>query len=188
MKDATVKLWERREGLPKKGRDNDSRKRFGLFNMALNQNAREYTWVCKSTFQPKSEAVREIQWSKFHDDGEPKSRFLSAKDFAGSHTSSVFALVTVSGSLVIYSMHVSWKSIVKIAAHAGDATSLDWHPTRPYVIATGGSGDRCVKGGNSCSVLKHGTLTNKRMNLTALCSLGCGKQREHEARRKSILG
>jgi hypothetical protein len=35
---------------------------------------------------------------------------------------------------------------VKIAAHAGDATSLDWHPTRPYVIATGGSGDRCVKG------------------------------------------
>lgn len=58
----------------------------------------------------------------------------------------VFALVTVSGSLVVYSMHVSWKSIVKIAAHAGDATSLDWHPTRPYVIATGGSGDRCVKG------------------------------------------
>jgi hypothetical protein len=43
-------------------------------------------------------------------------------------------------------MHVAWKAIVKIAAHAGDATSLDWHPTRPYVIATGGAGDRCVKG------------------------------------------
>ena len=61
----------------------------------------------------------------------------------------VFALVTVSGSLVVYSMHVTWKSIVKIAAHAGEATSLDWHPTRPYVIATGGSGDRCVKGKKS---------------------------------------
>lgn len=58
----------------------------------------------------------------------------------------VFALVTVSGSLVVYSMHVSMKAIVKIAAHTGDATCLDWHPTRPYIVATGGSGDRCVKG------------------------------------------
>lgn len=57
----------------------------------------------------------------------------------------VFALVTVSGSLVVYSMHVTWKSIVKIAAHTGDSSCLDFHPTRPYVIATGGSGDRCVK-------------------------------------------
>ena len=55
----------------------------------------------------------------------------------------------MSGSLVVYSMHVTWKAIVKIAAHAGDASSLDWHPTRPYVIATGGSGDRCVKGKNT---------------------------------------
>jgi hypothetical protein len=57
-----------------------------------------------------------------------------------------FALVTVSGSLVVYNMNVAMKSLVKVAAHTGDATSLDWHPTRPYVIATGGSGDRCVKG------------------------------------------
>jgi hypothetical protein len=60
--------------------------------------------------------------------------------------SSVFALVTVSGSLIVYSMHVSSRAMVKIAAHTGDATSLDWHPTKPYVIATGGAGDRCVKG------------------------------------------
>ena len=63
-----------------------------------------------------------------------------------SHKIIVFAIVTMSGSLVVYSMHVTWKAIVKIAAHAGDASCLDWHPTRPYVIATGGSGDRCVKG------------------------------------------
>jgi hypothetical protein len=59
---------------------------------------------------------------------------------------SVFALVTVSGSLIVYNMHVSSRALVKIAAHTGDATSLDWHPTKPYVIATGGAGDRCVKG------------------------------------------
>lgn len=58
----------------------------------------------------------------------------------------VFALVTVSGSLIVYNMHVSVRAIVKIAAHTGDATSLDWHPLRPYVLATGGAGDRCVKG------------------------------------------
>jgi WD40 repeat protein len=61
-------------------------------------------------------------------------------------TKKVFALVTVSGSLIIYSMHVSSRAILKVAAHTGDATTLDWHPTRPYVIATGGSNDRTVKG------------------------------------------
>jgi WD40 repeat protein len=61
----------------------------------------------------------------------------------------VFALVTVSGSLVVYSRHVAMKSIVKIAAHTGDSTCLDFHPTRPYIIATGGSTDRCVKGKSS---------------------------------------
>ena len=59
---------------------------------------------------------------------------------------SVFAVVTVSGSLVVYSMHVAMRALVKVAAHTGDATSLDWHPKRPFVLATGGSADRCVKG------------------------------------------
>lgn len=30
------------------------------------------------------------------------------------------------------------RPMVRIAAHAREATSLDWHPTKPYVIATGG--------------------------------------------------
>jgi hypothetical protein len=64
-----VKLWERREVTPKKGKEHDSRKRFGFFNMTHNESKREYTWFCKKTFEPKSEAVREIQWSKFQDDG-----------------------------------------------------------------------------------------------------------------------
>lgn len=60
-------------------------------------------------------------------------------------TSPVFAIVTVSGCLIVYNMFVSARPIVKISAHAGDATTVDWHPTRPYVVATGGAGDRCVK-------------------------------------------
>ena len=59
---------------------------------------------------------------------------------------SVFAIVSVSGSLIVYTMHVAMRALVKVAAHTGDATSLDWHPKRPFVLATGGSGDRCVKG------------------------------------------
>lgn len=62
----------------------------------------------------------------------------------------MFALVTVSGCLIVYNMFVSARPIVKISAHAGDATTLDWHPTKPYIIATGGAGDRCVK--STCSI------------------------------------
>ncbi len=32
-----------------------------------------------------------------------------------------------------------------MTAHAGDATTLDWHPRQRGIIATGGAGDRCVK-------------------------------------------
>lgn len=57
----------------------------------------------------------------------------------------VFALVTASGSLIVYNMNIPASSLVKIAAHGDDASTLDWHPTRPYVLATGAA-DRCVKG------------------------------------------
>lgn len=71
---------------------------------------------------------------------------------------SVFALVTVSGCLIVYNMFVPSRPIVKISAHAGDATTLDWHPTKPYVLATGGAGDRCVKSTCLCSKLQSSTL------------------------------
>eukprot|EP00934_Nitzschia_sp_Nitz4_P001856 Nitzschia sp. Nitz4//scaffold43_size134323//5968//9728//NITZ4_003276-RA/size134323-augustus-gene-0.212-mRNA-1//1//CDS//3329551879//1856//frame0 len=122
--DATVKLWHRKKVAQRKEKEGEQRKGFGIFRMQA-QSRSEYTWHCQSTFEPKSEAVLDVQWSRFQDD--------------------VFALVTVSGSLVVYSMQISHRSLVKIAAHAGDATSLDWHPTKPFTIATGGAGDRCVK-------------------------------------------
>jgi len=57
----------------------------------------------------------------------------------------VFALVTTSGSLVAYNMHVRARAMLKMTAHSGDATTLDWHPLWPNVIATGGATDRSVK-------------------------------------------
>jgi WD40 repeat protein len=55
----------------------------------------------------------------------------------------VFALVTDSGLLIVYNQFVAARAMIKIAAHSGDASTLDWHPTRCNVIATGG--DRSVK-------------------------------------------
>jgi WD40 repeat protein len=58
----------------------------------------------------------------------------------------VFALVTRSGSLIAYNKHIAGRALFKFSAHSGEATTLDWHPLRPTIIATGGgSVDRCVK-------------------------------------------
>ena len=42
-------------------------------------------------------------------------------------------------------MRVTARPWMKIPAHSGEATTVDWHPTRPYIIATGGGRDRSVK-------------------------------------------
>ena len=90
------------------------------------ENARKYTWRCRATFSlGEQEVVRDIRWNRLIPD--------------------VFGVVTSNGNLVVYNMHVTVKALVKIAAHTGDASSLDWHPRWPYVVATGGSADRCVK-------------------------------------------
>eukprot|EP00566_Odontella_aurita_P004060 CAMPEP_0113564672 /NCGR_PEP_ID=MMETSP0015_2-20120614/21750_1 /TAXON_ID=2838 /ORGANISM="Odontella" /LENGTH=1222 /DNA_ID=CAMNT_0000466781 /DNA_START=16 /DNA_END=3680 /DNA_ORIENTATION=- /assembly_acc=CAM_ASM_000160 len=83
------------------------------------------SWRCVSTFQLKSDAVRDIQWNPFIDD--------------------IFAAVTDSGSLAVYDVRVLARPFIKVAAHAGEATTVDWHPTRRYVLATGGGRDRSVK-------------------------------------------
>ena len=85
----------------------------------------------------------------------------------------------MNGSLVVYSMHVAWKYIVKIAAHAGESTSLDWHPTRPYVIASGGAGDRCVKGKLCTTVVSRDICGH--IPLMLFSSLECREQRQYEA-------
>lgn len=79
--DGTVKLWERRRKT--KGEKDDSslhqaderekRKKFtGFFgNMMTSAGTAKqqaYQWQCRSTFSPKSEAIRDIQWSPFYSD------------------------------------------------------------------------------------------------------------------------
>lgn len=134
--DATVLLWERRrvseestERSNRKQQDSSAapglRLLFGGMVSQSTPKPRSYSWACRAKFEPKSEAVRDIRWSPFYDD--------------------VFALVTCSGSLIAYNMHVPPRALVKMTAHSGDATTLDWHPTVPGIIATGGASDRSVK-------------------------------------------
>jgi hypothetical protein len=61
-----------------------------------------------------------------------------------THDSLVFALVTDTGHLIVYNINHPEKPWEKIAAHGAEASTIDWHPTRPYVIATGGAADRSV--------------------------------------------
>ena len=89
-------------------------------------DSRNFAWGCRATYSlGEQDAAREISWNKLLPD--------------------IFGAVTANGNLVVYNMHVSVKALVKIAAHTGDAASLDWHPRWPFVVATGGSSDRFVK-------------------------------------------
>ena len=56
----------------------------------------------------------------------------------------VFAMVTDNGFLAVYTIR-SKMPMTRIAAHARETTTLNWHPTRRYILATGGV-DRAVKG------------------------------------------
>jgi hypothetical protein len=127
--DATVKLWERRASSTvapsQQANPNSGFSWFGMqANPAANEN-KSVSWHCLATFEPKAEAVRDIRWSPFHDD--------------------VFAMVTDNGTLLVYNTAVRSQAWVRIQVHDGEATTVDWHPTRKHIIATGGAGDRCVK-------------------------------------------
>jgi len=91
-----------------------------------NNNEDAFTWYNKAKFDPKCGAILDIKWS-----------------ICGGHDD-ILAMVTNNGFLVVYDARVVIRAMVRIAAHARDATTLDWHPTRPYIIATGGV-DKTVK-------------------------------------------
>lgn len=72
--DSKVLLWERRqtEGSTMEV-GNKSQSRFnrifgGMAGPTITR--RTFTWHCRATFEPKSEAVRDIKWSPFYEDGE----------------------------------------------------------------------------------------------------------------------
>mmetsp|Transcript_28216 Transcript_28216/g.68653 ORF Transcript_28216/g.68653 Transcript_28216/m.68653 type:complete len:1083 (-) Transcript_28216:1910-5158(-) len=146
--DSTIKLWERRTAAspttPQQTMqestddDNESSRRLPWFMKGgrgsstasskadnLQDTQPKYSeWWCRATFEPKSDAILDVQWSKHQDD--------------------TFGVVTGSGNLIVYSMFLTAKALVKIAAHTKEVTTLDWHPINPFLVATGGQ-DRCVK-------------------------------------------
>jgi len=153
--DSTVRLWERRN-LNRKtsssssspGGNNPTSQpglSFSFFGVGgkggggRDAQKQNFTWQCTKIFEPRTEAVRDVGWNPFLDE--------------------IFALVTSSGSLIVYNRFVRATYMVKISAHDRDATTLDWHPTRKYTIATGGSNDRSVKVWNLQSSLDSSTTT-----------------------------
>ncbi len=137
--DGLVKLWDRRATTTSSvtSASNVVANRSTWFGFGGSNNAKQAlnplslsttittaNWHCCSTYQPKCEAVRDIKWSPFIDD--------------------VFAMVAGEW-LLAYDIRLPGRPMIKESAHAGEATSVDWHPTQRYRIATGGSRDRCVK-------------------------------------------
>jgi WD40 repeat protein len=141
---------------------------FGFGNSSAVQSAqlsssikmpRTATWHCISTYQPKlgtSEAVRDISWNPAIDDSKLPHRFsMSPIETTSSIVHRVPAkycyfriqvFAFVAGEwLCVYDIRIN-RPMLKESTHAGDATCIDWHPTRKYVIATGGGRDRSVKG------------------------------------------
>jgi hypothetical protein len=75
--DGTVILWERQRSntgtadQQRRQSKQSNKQGFSFFGgiKAVSNQKRSYSWQCRATFEPKSEAVRDIQWSPFHDDG-----------------------------------------------------------------------------------------------------------------------
>ena len=118
--DSKAILWERKAVTNTKS---EEKNRF-FFPSKPAPRPAKFSWSHKA-FEPKAEAIRDIRWSPFHPE--------------------IFAMVTSSGSLILYHRSLPMRALGKLTAHTGDATALDWHPTRRGFLATGGSGDRCVK-------------------------------------------
>lgn len=125
--DATVRLWQRRSSSSSPNANQGNQNIISWFKQSQDslQHNESVSWHCVATFEPKAEAVRDIKWSPAHED--------------------VFAMVTDTGALIVYNINVPATPWVRIQAHDGEASSVDWHPSRPYIVATGGAGDRSVK-------------------------------------------
>lgn len=78
VQDSTVRLWERRPSLPDTPNPQQQQKLLSWFGMQNNPalSNRSYSWRCLATFEPKSEAVRDIKWNPFNKDGTYGRRFV----------------------------------------------------------------------------------------------------------------
>ena len=127
--DGTVKLFEREETTIDIASDENNTKSWNPWfpKVSSPSTVKSYSWNYTANFKANHGAIKEIKWSPFHDD--------------------IFAMVTSQGFLVIYNMQwKDWgKQMLITAAHANEALTLDWHPSKPLIIATGGV-DKTVKG------------------------------------------
>ena len=130
--DGTVKMFERKEVKTESGKNlkkkhRETSKWTWFSNSNSSSSVKSYFWSCVGCFKPNCGPVRDIQWSNFDHD--------------------LFAMVTNNGFLIVHNINLvnNGRPMVRIAAHAREATTLDWHPTERYIIATG-SVDRTVKG------------------------------------------
>ena len=66
--DGKVLLWERTHTGTSPHHNTKSSK-FNRFFGGMALDAQSFSWHCRSIFEPKSEAVRDIRWSPFYEDG-----------------------------------------------------------------------------------------------------------------------
>jgi WD40 repeat protein len=110
--DGTTKLWERSEDVDPHAEEKrlEGKKWSWLGALSTSQfdntPERSFSWKCKQVFKPNCGGIREIKWSSFSDD--------------------LFAMVTNNGFLVVYYTIVPHRPTVRIAAHAREATTVDW--------------------------------------------------------------
>ncbi|GAM28329.1 hypothetical protein SAMD00019534_115050 [Acytostelium subglobosum LB1] len=79
---------------------------------------------CKITFQPKSEAIRDVQFHAFN-----PNQFAAAFD---------------NGTVQLWDIRKHNQVVEKITAHQGLVLSIEWHPEEKNLIATGGR-DRAIR-------------------------------------------
>ena len=85
--DGSVKLWERRVvASPNPSTDKQQQSRRPWYSMSgrnmddLASAPRKHSWFCRATFEPKSEAVRDIKWSIFSDVGRTDCCWAASAD------------------------------------------------------------------------------------------------------------
>ncbi|KAF4034532.1 C4HC2 type zinc-ribbon [Phytophthora infestans] len=113
--DGTVKLWDKRGG------------------------------KVVSTYQPKSESVRDVRASPFH--------------------SNKFAAAFENGIVQVWDMRKNSQAELKFTAHKGLVLSIDWHPTDANVLASGGR-DRYVK------IWELGDVRQPKQTIQTIASVG----------------
>ncbi|KAK1935121.1 GATOR complex protein WDR24 [Phytophthora citrophthora] len=113
--DGTVKLWDKRGG------------------------------KVVSTYQPKSESVRDVRASPFH-----PNKFAAAFE---------------NGIVQVWDMRKNSQPELKFTAHKGLVLSIDWHPTDANVLASGGR-DRYVK------IWELGDVWQPKQTIQTIASVG----------------